>query len=606
MRFLGKELLREFSLRLDIKTEITDQAFSQWNLEYLPKLFFAEKHFEEESRDALKLIVKTTLQGDFEKIILGQSFDSSRYSGDELGIIKEIQEHSQKVKTEFKKAGIDYEFWLKDKTGKEFFVGVSEKEKAQRLESFKKELSEIVLNILGSYREKRPGILSPERAKDLFNSVFKKYGLKFDKGEIIHPKGKMSLLDFQPVLKETIDFLNSEFAKTKDERLGTNLDHLNNLLKILPDIQKESKQKSYHFQIKPWDRQPGYDIFQGNYTHCCIAVENFNRAAILDYLTDTGMNIIEIKDQSTNQTIAQTFVFMAQNEQAENILVLDNVEIDNDYRGLSKEIRKHLFEYIKDYADKLVKDPKKKINTVLLGTAFNDIETSDLYQRKETIKKIGGPGVAGTQYLDSFGSIWVDPSHLTNRTFHVALDNLREKISKKPEIKKERKIQIEVLSQFNPELLQEIASVEQASFPESMQSDEEDLRQTLENVKGIQIVIRGANGEIVGYISSKPQKDAFEELKAYDREIRPEDKTLYVESIAIKPEARGIRAFLQIGKAFFEEAKRRGFKKITMHARVAGNLSNILQKRYGAKCLRKIENWHNFNEPFDYLEMEIK
>ena len=603
---LGKELLFQFSRKLGIKAEISDETFFQWNLEYLSKLFFAEKHFEEESREALKLITKTTLQGDFEKIMLGQSFDSSRYSEEELETIKEIQEHNQKVKNEFEKAGLDYQFWLKDKTSKDFFVGASEKEKIQRLESFKRELSEVVLNILGSYREKKPGILSQERAKILFNSVFKKYGLKFENGEITHSKGKISPLDLQPILQETIDFLKSEFVTTKDERLGTNLDHLNNLLKILPDLQKESKQKSYHFQIKPWDRQPGYDIFQGNYTHCCIAVENFNRAAILDYLTDAGMNIIEIKDQNTGQTVAQTFVFMAQNEEGENIMVLDNVEINNDYRGLNQAIRQHLFEYISEYADKLVKDSRKKINTVLLGTAYNDIETSDLYQRKETVKKVGGAGIADTQYLDSFGSAWVDPSRLTNRTFYVALDDLREKIVEKPEIKKEQKIQIEILNRLNSEILRQIVSVEQASFPEQMQSDENDLRQTLENSKGVQIILRGANREIVGYLSSMPQKDAFEELKEYDKEMRPEDKALYVESIAIKPAARDVRSFLRLGKAFFQEAKRRGFKKITMHARIAENLSAVLQKRYGAKALRKIGNWHGFNEPFDYLEIEVE
>ena len=39
--------------------------------------------------------------------------------------------------------------------------------------------------------------------------------------------------------------------------------------------------------------------------------------------------------------------------------------------------------------------------------------------------------------------------------------------------------------------------------------------------------------------------------------------------------------------------------------RVSTGLSKVLQSRYGAKFLRRIEKWHDFGEPFDYLEIEI-
>jgi hypothetical protein len=42
-----------------------------------------------------------------------------------------------------------------------------------------------------------------------------------------------------------------------------------------------------------------------------------------------------------------------------------------------------------------------------------------------------------------------------------------------------------------------------------------------------------------------------------------------------------------------------------MHARVSQGLSGILQKRYGAKFFRRIENWYGFGEPFDYLELDL-
>ena len=602
---ISSELLKEFSKKIGIESKITPEAINQWNLEYLSKLFFAEKNFEEESRDLLKIIVKTTLQGDFQPIILNQEFDRSRYTRDELEIIDEIQKHNQKVKKAFQDVGIDYDTWISYLKTQEFNVGVSPQEQENRFRSFTKELSEVITNLLGSSKEGKPGILPKETAKDLWKRVFKKYGIKFQEGELVTDKGKLSPLDLQKPLEEIIKFLEKETESNPQEALGTSLDHLKNLLKLLPDLQKETKQKGYKFQIKLWDRQPGYDIFQGNYTHCCIALENFNRAAILDYLVDTGINIIEVKDMNTNQTIAQTFVLMGENQEKEIIAILDNIEINNDYRGLTDKIRQQLFTYISNFVDVLVKNPNKKINTVLLGTAYNDVETNDLPTRTEVVRKIGGPGILGTQYLDSFGSAWVDPSQFTSKKFFVALDNLRskEKSIEKPKLK--RGGNIEIISQLDESILQDILSVEKASFPDQMQSNLEDLRETLENPNGIQIVVRSQEGKVIGYLSSKPQKEAYEELKNWDPEIDQEDQTLYVESIAIEPEARDLQTFLKLGRVFIEEAKKRGYKKITMHARVASGLSSILQKRYGAKALRKIENWHDFEEPFEYLEIDL-
>ena len=68
---------------------------------------------------------------------------------------------------------------------------------------------------------------------------------------------------------------------------------------------------------------------------------------------------------------------------------------------------------------------------------------------------------------------------------------------------------------------------------------------------------------------------------------------------------REVESIIDELKSLNKEAKKRNYKKITMHARVSTGLSKVLQSRYGAKFLRRIENWHDFGEPFDYLEIEI-
>ena len=170
---------------------------------------------------------------------------------------------------------------------------------------------------------------------------------------------------------------------------------------------------------------------------------------------------------------------------------------------------------------------------------------------------------------------------------------------------KEPEYKVEVIRKPTEDTLRAILEVEEASFPQQMQSDIEDLKETLENRKGIQIIARNEKGEIVSYLSSKPLRDAWEELKDYDPELKPEKGVLYIESIATKPEARELGLFFNLIRKIIEEAKKKGYKKLAFHARVKNNLSDFLQKR-GARKLRTIENWHNFSEPFDYLEIEVE
>lgn len=157
---------------------------------------------------------------------------------------------------------------------------------------------------------------------------------------------------------------------------------------------------------------------------------------------------------------------------------------------------------------------------------------------------------------------------------------------------------------MNEEILRGISRVGELSFPPEMQSNLEDLRETLEDKEGIQIITREEGGEIISYLSSKPLEKAYEQLRDYDPELKPEEGVLYVESIATIPESRDVGIFLKTLNTLKERARERGYKKITAHVRVQNNLSSLLQKK-GARKIRTIENWHNFGEPFDYLEIEV-
>jgi len=162
---------------------------------------------------------------------------------------------------------------------------------------------------------------------------------------------------------------------------------------------------------------------------------------------------------------------------------------------------------------------------------------------------------------------------------------------------------VERIIGFDEETLKQIKGVEDACFPEDMAETEEELKEVLENPNGIHL--RLINGEdMVGYITSLKPEHEVELLKDCDPNFTPEDGTIYLHSIGIKPANRGLRNFNALLKAFAEEAAHDGYKKVSTYARISNGFSKLLQKKFGAKYFRTIENWRDTGEAMDYLEID--
>jgi len=150
----------------------------------------------------------------------------------------------------------------------------------------------------------------------------------------------------------------------------------------------------------------------------------------------------------------------------------------------------------------------------------------------------------------------------------------------------------------------ELIEVDKEIFP-TMPIDDEVIRGALES-SGVQVILRGEDGKIAGYIISRPHNEVYDELKKLDPELEVVEGGLYAESMGIVPKARGALSNLRaMGDTFVAEAKRKGFVKITGHFRVSEGLSGVLQNRANAQKLRTIENWLQSGEPFDYLEIGV-
>jgi len=135
--------------------------------------------------------------------------------------------------------------------------------------------------------------------------------------------------------------------------------------------------------------------------------------------------------------------------------------------------------------------------------------------------------------------------------------------------------------------------------------EEAELRESFES-EGVQVILKDGDENILGYLTSLPHHQAINFLLEDDPDLVPEQNALYVESIGILPEHRSIKNFAILWKAFRVRAIEKGFEKVTGHFRVSQGLSGVVQKRLGATFFRRIENWLDYGEPFDYLEADLK
>jgi len=162
---------------------------------------------------------------------------------------------------------------------------------------------------------------------------------------------------------------------------------------------------------------------------------------------------------------------------------------------------------------------------------------------------------------------------------------------------------VEVVQSISEEDLTKLKKLDDSVMPEQMRYDVEDLRECFDSKEGVHILVRDAGGDIVGYLTAIPKNDEYEGLHEEDADFNKDDFSLYIESVLIKD--GDFKTAKQVFDFILEEARKRGYKNISMHTRVSQGLSEILQKRYGAKFFRRIEDWYGFGEAFDYLELDI-
>jgi ribosomal protein S18 acetylase RimI-like enzyme len=165
----------------------------------------------------------------------------------------------------------------------------------------------------------------------------------------------------------------------------------------------------------------------------------------------------------------------------------------------------------------------------------------------------------------------------------------------------------EVIKEIDEKIFQEVCLV----LGDIKESDEiiggaEDIMEKLKNPQNINILLRKEKVPI-GFICSIPQVVACDELATIDSLMEKDPSRLYVYMIGVVPEYRSKGGAFEMIFLLVEEAGKRRINKFAMHTRVAGGLSEAVQKCFGKMItkVRRIENWPFYpggQEPTDYLE----
>jgi len=195
--------------------------------------------------------------------------------------------------------------------------------------------------------------------------------------------------------------INNPEKKINAKKILTIKNHLNQRLSDISAINTSISEKPLDITIKMWDRIPQKDLFQGNYSTCCIGMGECNASAMPVYLINSAFNMIELIDNNTGNTIGNALCYFIKTNNGPKF-VIDNIEIRNSEKP-SEKVGKELRESIKKYAAKIAKTVAGEELPIWLGQSFNDVPVEDLQTFEKTCQFLGDISNLDEVYLDAFG-----------------------------------------------------------------------------------------------------------------------------------------------------------------------------------------------------------
>lgn len=200
----------------------------------------------------------------------------------------------------------------------------------------------------------------------------------------------------EPIGNEKSEALRRNMQEGLAEQFGhydSDISDLNNLFSQETGKEKE-RLEGRSMTIRIWSRNPDIDLYQGNYSPCCISVETGTheqpqKSTIADYETDLGIQVVLILDEYTKEPVTAAWCWTGEDGEMKTALVADNIESNTKYSNyFSDQMTDKLLNYIKEYSDAI------KTGKAVMGGKNNDLPTKNRLDKmtndSQSYAKIGG------------------------------------------------------------------------------------------------------------------------------------------------------------------------------------------------------------------------
>jgi len=291
----------------------------------------------------------------------------------------------------------------------------------QKLEKIKDiTANELLQKLINDFNSKKVNIYRLDKelneAEDILNKEFsKETKIKINQIKEKLQKEINDFLDsFTNFREKELNQILSQALKTEraesiiqsvEEELYEILNHFDvdtkNIKSIFSPKEKTNDLEGRYMSTRVWDRNPDIDLYQGNYSPCCISIETGcgsspYESAIADYLTDLAIQIVNIVDKEKQIPVCACWLWLGKdNKEGKPALVIDNIEANTDYSNKYQEqFKEQITKYIKDYANSI------GIKKIVMGMYYNDVNLAVKEHRNEYIK-IGLNNRYNGYYLES-------------------------------------------------------------------------------------------------------------------------------------------------------------------------------------------------------------
>jgi hypothetical protein len=166
--------------------------------------------------------------------------------------------------------------------------------------------------------------------------------------------------------------------------------------------------KPHEMEVKLWDRKPGYDIFQGNYTQACTAMGGPNGRALIDALMHTCVQMVEVRDKTADKTVSKVQTLWIKDEQSgKPVLLADNIQSVSPYRETDG-----MLDGIRPFMQTFANDVAGQATPVAMGQNANKVTQLDELSAKLLNVRVIGDTPDHKMYLSAYpqdgNALWRD------------------------------------------------------------------------------------------------------------------------------------------------------------------------------------------------------